>query len=87
MAECHPARSGVIQHVECEKDENGKAKDIRGSTAKQHDMTLWPGVELVGCTRNTKGSILNGCIYVVDSVNSEFVTLHLHPDFQVRNKN
>ena len=46
------------QFVECEKDEFGNPKDIRGSTAKQYDMILWIGMLLVGCSRKTKGPIL-----------------------------
>ena len=74
------------QFVECEKDEFGTPKDIRGSTAKQYDMTLWPGMELVGCSRKTKGPILNGCIYVVEYVDSTHVTLRLHQDYHAVTK-
>lgn len=38
------------------------------------------GVDLIGCTRNTKGSVVNGCIYVVDKVGRESVTLRTHED-------
>ena len=49
-------------------------------------MILWHGVELVGCTRKSKGPILNGCIYVVQDVDSKTVTLRLHEDYQVATK-
>lgn len=83
MAGCRPVSSTPAVVVECGKDEKGQPKDIRGSTAKQHDMTLFKCSELVGNIRNIEGDVSNGCTYLVDDVNSELVSFHLHPDFQV----
>ena len=75
-------RAGDVVLVKCEKDEDGNPKDIRGSTARQQDMNLWEGVELVGCTRKSKSEILNGCIYVVERVETDTVTVRLHEDYR-----
>ena len=37
--------------VKCERNTDGEPMDTRGSSAHQSDMMLWPGVELIGCTR------------------------------------
>ena len=71
--------------VLCEKDQHGAPKDIRGGTAKQQDMTLYKGVELVGNCRK-RCSILNGCIYIVQNVDNTHVTLGLHADYHAATK-
>lgn len=68
--------------AECEKDEHGKPKDIRGASARQQDMLLWPGMELLGCTRGESKSdnVVNGAIYRLGSVTTTHVTLRIHED-------
>ena len=69
--------------VKCEKDRDGTPMDIRGSSANQSDMILWPGVELIGCTRGSSSQIqvVNGVIYSVESVTATHVTLCMHEDY------
>ena len=74
---------GQIHFIECEKDQYGNPKENRGSTARQYDMIMWPGVPVIACTRKSRGDIVNGCIYVADEVDSETVTLHIHEDYQL----
>ena len=49
-------------------------------------MYLWPGVEVIGCTRKNDGGVLNGCIYIVKDVDDKDVTLRLHEDYQEATK-
>ena len=49
-------------------------------------MILWKGVELVGCSRKTRGPILNGCIYVVQDADNTRVAIRLHDAYQVATK-
>lgn len=45
LANCrkiHPTR-GEVTLIECENDEDGNPKYLRGSTSKQYDMILWEG--------------------------------------------
>ena len=48
------------------------------SMAPHPEMLVWPGQQLVGCRRDSvKGSVLNGCMYVVVGVDSAKVVVRL----------
>ena len=69
--------------VECEKDDDGEPKDIRGSSARQSDMLLWRRMDLIGCTRGGSKSdnVVNGALYVVERVSATDVTMRIHEDY------
>ena len=60
-------------------------EDIKGTTSQPQSMIIWPGIELIGCTRglgkNTYG-IVQGVVYTVKRVDEANLTLEMNEEYK-----